>query len=273
MERKLVFRGAGAGLIAGLLSFVFARVFAEPQIAKAIDYEGARDAAQNALDRAAGLAVPPETAEVYSRTVQADIGIALGMAVFAAAYGALLAVVFTLVQRGSGSHLRPRVLALLLAAAGFVGAYLVPFLKYPANPPAIGNEDTIGSRDSDFLLMVVLSLVALTLCVQLGRVLSRSRGTWQGSLLAGAVYIAAMTVVMLVLDPVHETPGPLKAPDGTIVLNGFDPDVLYRFRLYSVGAQVILWSALGLVFAPLAERVLGSTSKQQSPQRPAPVTA
>lgn len=256
MERKLVLRGVLSGAVAGLVAFVFARLFAESQIAKAIDYESAREAAQAALDRAAGLPAAAAVPEVYSRTVQADVGIAVGIVLFTAAFGALLAVVFTLVQRGSGASVRPRVLALLLAGAGFVGAYLVPFLKYPANSPAIGSEDTLQARSSDYLAMVVLSLVALTLAVQLGRVLSRNRDLWSASLLAALGYVVVMGIVMALLPAVHETPGPLKDADGQIVLNGFDPDVLYRFRLYAVGGQLLLWGALGLVFGWLAEKVL-----------------
>ena len=267
MERKLVLRGVLSGALAGLIAFVFARVFAEPQIAKAIDYESARDAAQAALDKAAGLPAAPSVPEVYSRTVQADIGIAIGLVVFAAAFGALLAVVFTLVQRGSGAALRPRVLAALLCGAGFVGAYLVPFLKYPANPPAIGSEDSIQVRSSDYLVMVVVSLVALTLAVQLGRGLARTRGAWTAALLAALAYVVAMGVVMAVLGPVSETPGPLRDAQGQIVLNGFDPDVLYRFRLYAVGGQLVMWTALGLVFGALAERVLRPAVRRE----PAPV--
>jgi hypothetical protein len=40
------------------------------------------------------------------------------------------------------------------------------------------------------------------------------------------------------------------------VYPGFDADLLYWFRLYSVGAQVLLWGVLAVGFAPLAERVL-----------------
>ncbi|MFN2539236.1 MAG: CbtA family protein [Mycobacteriales bacterium] len=261
MERKLVLRGLASGGFAGLLSFVFARIFAEPVIARAINYEGARDAAQAALDKAAGLPVPAAAPELFSRTVQEDVGIAVAMLVYGAALGALLAVVFTLVQRGSGRQLRPRVLALLLAAAGFVGAYLVPFLKYPANPPAIGHEDTIEARGSSYLVMVVVSLVALTLAVQLGRTLARSRGWWQASLLAGLGYVVVVGVTMVLLPGVDETPGPLRDSAGRIVLGGFDPDDLYHFRLYAVGGQLILWGALGLLLGPWAERVLARAGR------------
>lgn len=256
MERKLVLRGIASGALAGLLSFLFARIFAEPVIARAVDYESARDAAQRALDKAAGLPVPASGPELFSRTVQEDIGIAVALIVFGAALGALLSVVFTLVQRGSGRHLRPRVLALLLAGAAFVSVYLVPFLKYPANPPAIGEEDTISTRGSLYLVMQITSVIAMVLAVQLGRTLSRTRGVWQASLLAGLGYLAVVGIAMAVLHGVHETPGPLRDPNGTIVIGGFPADDLYRFRLYAVGGQLVLWGTLGLVLGPWAERAL-----------------
>ncbi|MDX6215491.1 MAG: hypothetical protein QOG99_1075 [Frankiales bacterium] len=261
MERKFVLRGLASGALAGLLAFVFARIFAEPVIGRAIDYETARDAAQTALARAAGQLAPPTAPALFSRTVQEDIGIAVALVVFGAALGALLAVVFTLVQRGSGHHLRPRALALLLAAAAFVSVYLVPFLKYPANPPAIGHEDTIETRGSLYLVMQVVSIVAIVLAIQLGRVLARTRGSWQASLLAALAYLLVVGITMAVLDPVHETPGPLRDANGAIVLGGFPADDLYLFRLYALGGQLILWGVLGLALGPWAERALRQSGR------------
>jgi hypothetical protein len=269
VERKLVLRGLASGALAGLLSFVFARVFAEPVIARAINYESARDAAQQALDKTAGLPVPPAGQDLFSRTVQEDIGIAVALVVFGAALGALLAVVFTLVQRGSGRHVRPRVLALLLAGAAFVSVYLVPFLKYPANPPAIGDEDTIQARGSLYLGMQIASVLAMVLAVQLGRTLSRSRGVWQASLIAGLAYVVAVGITMAVLKGVHETPGPLRGPDGTIVLGGFPADDLYDFRLYALGGQLILWGVIGLVLGPWAEQALRRSGRPVVTREPA----
>jgi predicted cobalt transporter CbtA len=138
MEKKLILRGILAGAAAGLLAFLFARIFAEPQISKAIDYESGRDAAQAALDKAAGLPAAAADPDLFSRTVQADVGIGAGMIVFGMAMGALFAVAYA-VCLGRVGALRARSLALLVAGGGFLGMYLVPFLKYPANPPAIGH--------------------------------------------------------------------------------------------------------------------------------------
>ena len=53
-----------------------------------------------------------------------------------------------------------------------------------------------------------------------------------------------------------ETPQPLRDEAGAIVFPGFDPDLLYYFRVYSLAAQALLWGVLALVFAPLADRVV-----------------
>src|SRR3954468_5804156 len=112
MERKLVVRGMLAGALAGLLVFLFARIVAEPQIRAAIDYENGRDALSKAADTGGG-------SEVFSRTVQANLGLGAGMVFFGIAMGALFAVVYT-VCLGRVGDLRPRPLALLVAGGGFI---------------------------------------------------------------------------------------------------------------------------------------------------------
>ena len=269
MAQRLLLRGLLAGAIAGLLAFVFARVFAEPVISRAIDYESARDAAQSTLDKALGLPVYPEDHEIFSRTIQANLGIGAGMILFGAAMGILFAVVYA-VCLGRTGLLRPRTLSVLLAGGGLLAIYLVPFVKYPANPPSIGHADTIKERSGFYLLMVLASIVFLVLAVLLGKKLQSRCGNWNASLIAGGAFVVAIGVVMALLPQfgmlatnvatygahATETPLPLTDAKGVIVFPGFPADDLYSFRLYSVTAQLILWSALGLIFAPLAERLL-----------------
>jgi hypothetical protein len=274
MEKRLILRGILAGAVAGLLAFVFARIFAEPQINKAISYENGRDAAQAVLDRAAGLPVEPAGPDLFSRTVQADVGIGVGLVFFGMAMGAIFAVVYA-VCLGRVGNLRPRGLALLVAAGGFLGFYLVPFLKYPANPPAIGHEDTIKARTALYLIMVVCSITLLALAVWLGQRLKERCGNWNATLIAVGAFVVAIGVVMALLpqlghlaynkehfgNQATETPLPLKNAKGVIVYPGFPADVLFTFRFYSVAAQLLLWSVIGLVFAPLAERVLSPADR------------
>jgi hypothetical protein len=285
VERRFIVRGLLVGAIGGVLAFVFARIFAEPQIQRAIDYESGRDAAQALIDKAAGITAEAAGPDIFSRTIQADVGIGVGVVVFGAAMGGLYAVAYALACGRTG-NLRPRTLALLVALGGFLGFYLVPFIKYPANPPAIGHEETIRTRGGLYLLMVVASIAFLILAVWLGQRLKPRFGNWNATLLAGLAFVVAIGIVMAVLPPlghlsanVHEygrhateTPLPLKNAQGQIVYPGFPADVLFSFRLYSVAAQAILWTAIGLCFAPLAERLLARVEEPRA-AREAPATA
>jgi predicted cobalt transporter CbtA len=269
VEKKLILRGSLAGGLGGLLAFVFARIFAEPVIQKAIDYESARDDAQSVLDKAAGLPVEAAGPDIFSRAVQRNAGIGVGMIVFGLAMGALVAVAYSLCLGRTG-RLQARPLALLVAAAGFVVIFLAPFAKYPANPPAIGHEETIHTRGSLFLTMLVTSLIASVIMVRLGQVLALRLGNWNATIIAGLGYVAVIALAMALLPQLGhlhanvaeygrhatETPLPLTDATGKIVFPGFPADVLAEFRVYSVAAQLIMWSTIGLVFAPLADRVL-----------------
>ena len=69
-----------------------------------------------------------------------------------------------------------------------------------------------------------------------------------------------------------EAPLPLKNAKGVIVYPGFPADVLFNFRLYSIAAQLVLWGAIGLIFAPLADRLL-APGPARAELRGAPETA
>lgn len=280
MERKLLLRGVLVGALAGLLAFAFERVFAEPQIQAAIDYETGRDAAQAALDRAAGLPASSAGPDIFSRTIQANLGAGVGMIFYGVAVGALFAVAYA-VCLGRVGNLRPRPLALLVAAGGFLAVYLVPFVKYPANPPAIGHPDTIKDRGGLYLVMVFCSVLLLVATVWLGQRASKRFGNWNAAVLASATFVVAIGIVMAILPSLGrlagneqqfgnhttETPLPLTNAGGTIVYPGFPADVLFDFRLHSMAAQLILWATIGLVFAPLAERLLTTQPGTAEPER------
>jgi hypothetical protein len=269
VERRFIVRGLLVGAIGGILAFVFARIFAEPQIQAAIDYESGRDAAQAILDRTAGLPAEAADHEVFSRTIQGNVGIGAGMILFGAAMGALYAVAYVLACGRTG-NLRPRTLALLVALGGFLGSYLIPFVKYPANPPSVGHAETIRDRSGLYLLMVGVSIAVLVLAVWLGQRLKPRFGNWTATLLAALACAVALGVAIFALPELGhlhanvaeygrhptETPLPLRNAQGQIVYPGFPADLLFSFRLYSVAAQAILWTAMGLCFAPLAERLL-----------------
>jgi len=253
MEKHLIGRGLLAGVVAGVLAFLFARVFVEPQIEQAIAYEDGVGAAHEALGH--GGHSHGEAGGGFSRAIQMNIGMGLGVLLFAVAIGALFAVVFA-VAYGRVGDISARLLALYLAGGMLLSLYVVPFLKYPASPPALSLDETIRQRTLLYLLMVVLSAALLVGAVVLGRRLADRLGNWNAALAAAGAYVVAVAVVMLALPTIDETPGPLVDDAGDIIFGGFPADVLYEFRLFSLGTQVVIYAAIGLVFGALAARLL-----------------
>jgi hypothetical protein len=256
VERRIIGRGLLAGALAGVFAFVYARVFIEPVIGRAIDYESGRGEAQAALS-----GVAEHDMELFTRDVQSWVGMGFGVLAFSVAMGGLFALAFVMVYprvRGVSA----RMTALLLAGAAFVAVYLVPFLKYPANPPSIGEPDTIKERSGLYLLMIVLSVVFAAGALWLGRRMAPRMGIWGASLAAVGGYVVAVAVVMWVLPAVSETPKPLTDAAGKILYPGFPADDLYHFRLYALGTQVVIWATIGVVFGVLVSRLLEGQRRQ-----------
>ena len=249
MTGKLLVRGMLAGLVAALLSFGFLKVAGEPSVERAIAFEKAMDEAKAKAkaDEAAakGLPAPAEEAEpeLFSRPVQAGIGLLTGVVVFGAALGGIFALAFALTYRRIGDF-SPRATAAVLALLGFVSVYLTPILKYPANPPAVGLNDTIGERTSLYLGMLLISLGAMIAAGLLRSLLDKRLGDWNATVIAAVAYIVVVVSVALALPDVNEVP------------EGFPADLLWTFRIASLGAQAIVWTTLGVLFGIFAERVV-----------------
>jgi predicted cobalt transporter CbtA len=260
MERQIIGRGLVAGALAGVLAFVFARIFVEPVIGRAIGFEDGVGATHEAMHGGHSH----EHAEVFTRGIQANIGMGFGVLAFSVAMGALFAVVFA-VTYGRLGGVSPRLLSLYVAGGMLLSLYVVPALKYPANPPAVSLDETIRQRTLLYLLMVVLSAALFLGAVYFGRQLVRRLGAWNATLAAAGAYLVAVAVVMLVLPTIDETPGPLRDDAGNIVYEGFPADDLYQFRLFSLGTQVVMWATIGLVFAALASRLLDQKRRDAVP--------
>lgn len=233
MVGALLVRGMVVGLVAGLLAFGFAKIVGEPQVDKAIAFE-------TQMDQAKGEAPEPE---LVSRAVQGTIGLLTGVVVYGTAMGGLFALVFAYAA-GRAGRISPRELSALLALAGFVAIVLVPQLKYPANPPSVGDPETIRYRTGLFFLMLVLSITAMVAAVSVGRRLLTAHGIWTAALTAGAVFIVIIVAAQVLLPDISEVP------------HEFPAVVLWRFRVAALGMQLVMWTSLGLLFGWLTERGL-----------------
>lgn len=233
MMKTLLVRGMLAGLIAGMLAFGFAYAFGEPPVDTSIGLE-------DTLSHSHGAQAAEE---LVPRDIQSTIGLLTGVLVYAVAIGGLLSLAFAFAQGRLGS-LRPRVTALLLTGGAFAVVFLVPFLKYPANPPSVGQPGTIGSRTELYFGFVAVSLLVGIFATVSGRKLADRFGAWNGFLLAAAGYVVVMAVVAWLMPVVDEVPA------------AFPASTLWQFRTASIGTQATLWLALGLAFGAFAEKAL-----------------
>jgi hypothetical protein len=242
MVRTLLVRGMLVGIVAGLLSFGFLKVYGEPQVDRATAFEERMDEEKAEFAKRHGIPMPEEQAELVSRPVQAGLGLFVAVMVYSAAFGGLFGLAFAFAQGRMPGELSPQALAALLALIGFVAIYLVPNLKYPANPPSVGNPDTIGTRTALYFGMIGISLIAIVGAVNFRRMLTARYGGWNATLVMAGYYLIVMVVAALLLPTVNEVP------------DEFPAVVLWKFRVASLGAQVILWATLGLLFGALTQR-------------------
>jgi predicted cobalt transporter CbtA len=230
MVRTLLVRGMIAGLCAGVIAGGFAEIVGEPQVDRAITFEAAHaDAAE------------PHHHEPVSRGVQKTLGLFTALAVYGASFGGLFALAFAAVFRRIG-RAGAMATAVWLAAAVFVAVILVPFLKYPANPPAVGDPDTIGSRTELYFSMVAISVLSAVAALRLARQAAARWGQSVAPLVGVAAFLALVIAAGLALPGVDEVP------------RDFPATTLWHFRVASLGTQVVLWSSLGLLFGAAAQR-------------------
>lgn len=239
MTGNLLLRGMIAGLLAGILAFGFAKVFGEPSVDKAIAFE---EVMAHAHDHGN---VGEEEEELVSREVQSTVGLFSGIVIYSVSIGGIFALVYAFAMGRMGRlKVGPRGLAAILALLAFISVILIPGLKYPANPPSVGDPDTIRQRTKLFFLMLVVSIAALVVAVNLFRKLLASQGIWSASVIAIVLYVVIMAVASALFPTINEVP------------KEFSASLLWNFRIASLGIHVVLWSVLGVTFGWLAERQL-----------------
>jgi hypothetical protein len=220
-----------AGIAAGLLTFGFARVVGEPQVNQAISFEEKAEAAH-------GDAHEPE---LVSRDTQAGLGLLTGVVVYGAAFGGLLTLMFAYAYGRVGA-LSARALSAWIALGAFIALVIVPNLKYPANPPSVGDPETIGMRTGLFFLMIAISLTAMVFSLKVRRRAAMKLGAWNGSIVAGLVFVAIIAAVQLSMPAINEVPA------------AFPAVLLWKFRVAAIGMQAIMWATIGLLFGAMVER-------------------
>jgi predicted cobalt transporter CbtA len=241
--RAFLVRGLLIGLLAGFATFTVAFFVAEPHIQAAINVEEAHAAAEEhaaATDEPAGH-THEEDGIVVSRHNQRTWGLLTGTLSMGIAFGGLVALVAAGVVGRIGTLSATQSTA-LFALLGWACVVFVPFLKYPASPPAVGNPDTIGSRTGWFFLFVGISLLVAIASTVLAQRIWEKAGAFPAVVTGVAVYVAVMVVVGQVLPTVNE-------------LGDFPADTLWYFRRASLIVTGSMWAVIGVLLTGAIRRL------------------
>ncbi len=221
-----------AGLVAGVIVSLFHLLFTERLIDLAIAYE-----------EALGQGSPHETmVESVPRDIQKGVGLVSGFLAYGLFLSFIYAVAFMLSQRllpTSGAKSK----AIVLAVMAYWHLALFPFLKYPANPPAVGDPDTIAQRQGLFMAAMAVAFVGTVLAYSLNSFLQRNfRMTSRTTAALTLGFYAAYSIIAFFLLPSDE---PTLSIPFELVLN---------FRMLSILGLTMFWAILGITFSLLAGR-------------------
>ncbi len=215
--------GAIAGTVLGLIN----QGIVEPYINAAIELENQAAAVE-------GEIIDPAELAAY-RIWQRSGSIAAG-AVLGTSLGSLFGVVFAY-----GRNLLPGSTnlkkALVLAGIMWLALYLIPAIKYPANPPAVGDPETIYLRQGLYLALIAISgFAALGVGMAYRRMPEKSR-----KIITPAIYGAVVATAFFALPA---NPDEITAP----------MDLVDTFRIASGATITVFWVVLGVILGALWDR-------------------
>jgi predicted cobalt transporter CbtA len=217
-----------AGAISGTLLAIINQGIVEPYIDEAINIEN-----QNAI--AQGEVINPQEFNDY-RLWQKSGEIAAGT-ILGVSLGALFGVVFALTRNSiPGSNNKKK--ALILAGVMLLVIYIVPALKYPANPPAVGDPETIYYRESLYITILTISGLSALGLVFLYRKLGDKKGK---QIVVPVIYIVIIAAAFMILPP---NPDEITAP----------MDLVIGFRIASGLTMSAFWGLLGLILGALWDK-------------------
>ena len=218
--------GALAGLVHGSVNLVII----EPYIDEAIGIENMSLFATGQAEDTPTFWAEYEEYRTWQKGGQILAGVILGLAI-----GSLFGIVYALSQKALPARNDIKN-ALILASIMWFTIYFIPFLKYPANPPAVGDGDTVVLRAVLYLSFIAISGFGAVGFYRLSKRLQNKRKLL--ALVCYAVFIITVFVAM------PENPDENNAPT----------ELLNEFRIMSVLGVSVFWAAAGLILGLLWHR-------------------
>ena len=239
--RTIVLAALLIGVLAGLAGAVFHTVATEPRVDDAIAIEEAAAEADHAM---AGGEAEADGEEVsVSRSDQRGAGLFLAYALTGTAFGLFLAITSLSLRTTTGGPFR-RVAVSGLVLAGAIT--VAPWLKYPPNPPAVGDPDSVGERERLFVLLIVLAALLLAGLAHLSSRLRRA--DWPDDRRIAAVVAAGLVAFAVLFAAMPASPDAVAVP----------ANLVWQFRLNSLTGNLLVWTlltvGLGVVWTEAARR-------------------
>ena len=220
-----------AGCFAGIIHGVANLAIVEPYLDEAIGIEN-----QNLFASGEEKDTPQFWVEYSAYRDWQKGGQVLAGAILGTSIGALFGIVFAYSRKIlPGQHNVKK--ALVLAGIMWLTIYLIPFLKYPANPPTVGDGETVVLRATLYLAFIAISGFSVIGFYQLSK---KFQGRKKFVAIIG--YAAFMTAMFVVMPP---NPDEITAP--MELVNGF--------RVMSVIGVSVFWIALGIILGLFWQKI------------------
>ena len=211
--------GAFAGLIHGTVNFAIV----EPYLDQAIGIENQNLFESGEEEDTPEFWVEYEGYRTWQKSGQILAGVILGTSV-----GALFGIVFALSRNALPGNNDVKK-SLILAGIMWLTLYIIPFLKYPANPPTVGDGETVVLRAILYLSFIAISGFGAVGFYQLSKKLKNNKKLV--ALLGYGIFISAVFFAM------PENPDEITAP-----LN-----LVNEFRFMSVLGVTSFWASIGII--------------------------
>jgi len=222
--------GALAGLIHGTVNFAIV----EPYLDQAIGIENQNLFASGDEEDTSDFWVKYEGYRMWQKSGQILAGVILGTSI-----GSLFGIVFAL-SRNSLPGTNNVKKALVLSGIMWATLYLIPFLKYPANPPSVGDSETVVLRAMLYLSFIVISGIGAFTFYKLSKKFKNKKKLV--ALVGYGVFISIAFVTM------PDNPDEITAP----------MNLVNEFRLMSVFGVSSFWISVGIILGYFWNRLESS---------------
>lgn len=212
-----------SGALAGTIHGIANLAIVEPYLDQAIGIEN-----QNLFASGEEEDTPQFWVEYSSYRDWQKGGQVLAGAILGTSMGALFGIVYAL-SRNSLPGKNDLRKTFVLAAVMWLTLYLIPFLKYPANPPTVGDAETVVLRSILYLSFIAISGFGAVGFYQLYKKLQSPYRT-----LAFTGYAIFIGIVFFVMPP---NPDEVTAP----------MDLVNGFRAMSVVAVSVFWVSVAAI--------------------------